>query len=104
MRDGLVFANTLGFSRVEAESDSLMVIDSCTGQTRWWDTAAAIFAECVDAATSIGKVNFNHCFRSCNDATHVLAKHSFCNKISSSWTDEPPGCLVSRLVDDVLPL
>lgn len=44
MRDGLIFASSLGFSRVEAESDSLIVIKSCDGHTRWWDEAAAIFA------------------------------------------------------------
>ena len=44
MRDGLIFANSLGFPRVEAESDSLTVIDYCTGQTRCWDAAAAMIA------------------------------------------------------------
>ena len=56
MRDGLVFANSLGFNRLEAESDSLQVINFCNGQTRWWDSAAAIFAECVDTSSLIGKV------------------------------------------------
>ena len=104
MRDGLIFANSLGFPRVEAESDSLMVIDYCTGQTRWWDAAAAIFAECVDVSSSIGKVKFKHCYRSSNQAAHVLANHGFCNKISSCWMGEPPGCLVPNLVDDVIPV
>ena len=45
MRDGLVFANSLGFPRVEAESDSLNVINFCDGQSRWWDAATTIFAE-----------------------------------------------------------
>ena len=103
MRDGMKFANSLGFPRVEAESDSLTVIDSCCGQARWWDEAAAIFAECVDVSTLIGKVKFKHCPRNANKAAHVLAKHSYCNKFSSIWTDEPPGCLVSNLVDDVSP-
>ena len=85
-----MFANSLGFPRVEAESDSLSVIEYCTGQNRWWDSAAAIFAECVDVASLIGKVKFKHCVRLCNQAAHVLASHSFCNKLSSSWTDEAP--------------
>ena len=101
MRDGLNLANSLGFQRVEAESDSLTVINCCSGQSTWWDAAAAIFAECVDISTLIGKVNFKHCFQSANQAAHVLANFSYCNKLSSSWTDEPPDCLVSKLVDDV---
>ena len=101
MRDGLVFANSLGFNRLEAESDSLQVINFCNGQTRWWDSAAAIFAECVDTSSLIGKVIFKHCYRSCNQAAHVLAKFCFCNKSSFSWLDEPPDRLVSKPVDDV---
>jgi hypothetical protein len=101
MRDGLVFANSLGFNRLEAESDSLQVIYFCNGQTRWWDSAAAIFAECVDTSSLIGKVIFKHCYRSCNQAAHALANFCFCNKSSFSWLDEPPDCVVSKLVDDV---
>ena len=85
MRNGLAFANSLGFPRVEAESDSSTVIEYCSGQTRWWDAAAAIFAECMDVSSLIGKVTFKHCGRSSNQAAHVLASHSFYNKINSSW-------------------
>jgi ribonuclease HI len=102
MCDGLNFANSLGFQRVEAESDSLNVIDYCTDQSRWWDAVVAFFAECVDVASSIGKVYFKHCFRSGNQAAHVLANLYYCNKGSLSWTDEPPGCLITKLVDDVM--
>lgn len=50
----------------------------------------------------IGNVNFKHCFRLANKAAHVLAKFSYCNKTSSSWLDEPPDCIASKLVNDVL--
>lgn len=103
MRDGLAFANSLGFARVETESDSLIVIESCDGHARWWDEATGTFAECVDVSSLIGKVKFKHCSHLCNQAVHVLANYSYCNKTSLRWTDEPPGCLVSRLVDDVIP-
>ena len=66
MRDGLVFANSLGFHRVQAGSDSLDVIKFCTGQSRWWDAAAAILAECVDMATYVRKVMFSHYPRAAN--------------------------------------
>ena len=66
MRDGLEFANSLGLNQVDAESDSLQVINYCNGQTRWWDDAAALFVECVDLGSMIGKVMFNHCLRSFN--------------------------------------
>ncbi|KAF6994308.1 hypothetical protein CFC21_011040 [Triticum aestivum] len=101
MRDGLVFANALGCNRVEAESDSLQVINFCNGQTTWWDIAAPIFGECLDTSNSIGKVIFKHCYRSCNQAAHVLAHFCYCNKTSFSWLDEPPDIVVSRIIDDV---
>lgn len=49
MKDGLELANSLGYNRLEAESDSMQVINFCTRQSRWWDAATAIFAECVDS-------------------------------------------------------
>ena len=62
---------------------------------------SAIFAECVDVATSIGKVKFKHCSRMANGAAHEVAKYSFCNENSVSWINDPPGWLISTLVDDV---
>ena len=96
------FLNSLGFPRVEAESDCTMVIEYCSGQTRWWDAVAAIFAECVDVSLAIGNVIFKHCNCSPNNAAHVLASHSFCNTISDSWIGEPPSILVFGLVDDII--
>lgn len=61
MRDGLNLVNNLGFQLVEAESDSLNVINFCTRQNRWWDSAAVIFAECVNIGVLIGKTEFKHC-------------------------------------------
>ena len=59
------------------------------------------FRECVDTASMIGKVMFRHCFRFANQAAHVLANYSFCNKTSYVWLDEPPDSIVSALVNDV---
>ena len=101
MRDGLNLANSLGFHNVEAESDSTQVISSCSGQSQWWDEAAAIFADCVDLAASIGRVKFKHCSRTTNEVAHEIAKYSFCNRSSESWINEPPGWLINTLVHDV---
>ena len=77
------------------------MINFCTGQSQWWDVAAAIFSECVDLATSIGTVNYKHCKRNANVVAHKLVSYSFCNRTSVSWVDEPPGWLTSSLVNDV---
>ena len=102
MRDGLSLANTFGFHNIEAESDSTQVIDFCTGQSHWWDAAAAIFAECVDLTTSIGKVKFKHCPRIANSVAHELDSYSFCNNNSIRWINEPLGWLIGTLVKDVM--
>lgn len=102
MRDGLNMVNAMGFNRVEAESDSLSVVNYCQCQEKWWDAAAAIFVECIDSATLVGKVIFKHIFRDANCVAHELAKFSFCNKYDRSWSDEPPGFLISHLVNGVI--
>ena len=96
LQDGLILANSLGFNRVEAESDLLNIINSCRVQDQWWDAAAAIFAECIDLSTSIGNVIFSHCFHEANSVAHELAKFSFCNKCDDSWTNKPPEFLVAN--------
>ena len=45
MLHGLLFANSIGYQLVEAESDSLEVIQLCSGQERVWNEATAIYAE-----------------------------------------------------------
>ena len=103
MRDGLVLANSLGFPRVEAELDSTTVVEQCSGQNRWWDVAAVLFAEGVEMASMIGKVKFRHCGRETNQVAHVLANYCYCNKLSRSWTNDPPDCVISKLLNDVIP-
>ena len=54
MRDGLSFTNSLGFNIIEAEPDSINVVNYCQGQDQWWDASAAIFVDYIDATTLIG--------------------------------------------------
>jgi ribonuclease HI len=100
MRDGLELAKNLGCNAVQVESDSMEVINACTGEEMWWSSAAAIYAECVDSISVIGKVTFKHCSRETNKVAHYLARFSFDSKISCNWVDEPPSCILSKL-DDV---
>lgn len=103
-RDGLSLANSLGFgcNSVEAESDSMEVINFCTGSTQWWDSAAAIYAELLDITSLIGKVKFKHCNRKVNGVAHELAKHSYLNKLSCSWTEDLAVWMIPGLANDVI--
>lgn len=82
MRDGLELANSLGFNHLEAESDSILYTNDqfvyrtvqMVGRKH---AAATIFAKCVDTTMAIGKVIYKHCYRSSNQAAHVLANYSY---------------------------
>lgn len=101
MREGLSLANRLGCNNVLAESDSLEVIQACTGEDAWWNMSAAIFADCVDLSMTIGKVIFKHCPREANEVAHELARFSLFNKSSCNWVSKAPSFLVPKLVNDV---
>lgn len=55
MKEGLALANLFGCNDVVAESDSLEVIEACSGQEAWWGDSSAVFADCVDLAAQIGE-------------------------------------------------
>jgi ribonuclease HI len=101
MKNGLLLANRMGCNRIQAESDSLEIIDACSGGDRWWSEATAVFADCVDLVTTIGDVSFNYCPREANKVAHELARASFTNANSCNWDDEPPRFLLPFLLDDV---
>jgi ribonuclease HI len=101
LRESLQMAEELGCHRVEAESDSSETIQACTGEQRWWCSAAAIYADCVDIASKIGDITFRRCPREANKAAHEMAHYSFSNNISCNWVDEPPSFLLNKLTNDV---
>ena len=53
-------------------------------------------------ACEFSYVVFEHCYGEQNCVAHELAKFSFCNKSDDNWIDEPPGFLISQLVNDVV--
>jgi ribonuclease HI len=101
MCEGLSLVTSLGCNNIIAESDSMETIQACMGEHSWWNESAAIFADCVDLAWLIDLVSFKHCPGETNEVAHELARSSFSNKLSSSWFDEPPDFIISRIVNDV---
>jgi ribonuclease HI len=101
MRKGLSLANRLGCSNVIMESDSTETIEACTGEETWWGESSAIVANCMDLASLLDSVSFKHCSREENEVAHELASSSFSSKPSSSWFEEPPDFILSRIVNDV---
>jgi ribonuclease HI len=101
MREGLNFAVSVGCNDVIAESDSVEVIDSCSGKEIWWNESVAVFADIVDISSSLDKVIFKHCARNANKVAHELAKFSFDNEQTCNWANDPPSFLLSCLINDV---
>jgi ribonuclease HI len=101
LREGLALADRLGCNSIIAESDSVETIEACSGDLRWWNESAAIFADCVDLTTAIGDVKFQHCPREANKVAHELARVSFSSSSSCNWDDDPPSFLLPYLLDDV---
>jgi ribonuclease HI len=101
MKEGLSLANSKGCGSIIAESDSLETIQACSGDEAWWTEPAAIYADCVDLATLIGQVSFNHCVREANMPAHVIARECFVSESCCTWDDDPPRFLVSSLTNDV---
>jgi hypothetical protein len=90
MKEGFILANSKGCNSIIVEGDSLETIQACAGNDAWWTEPAAIYADCVDLATSIGQVYFNHCVREVNMSAHVTAREYFISRSSCTRDDDPP--------------
>jgi hypothetical protein len=92
---------TIGFNKVEAESDVLEVIQMCAGDERIWNDATTIYAEIMTTAGNIGEVEFLHCNRELNNVAHLIARESVRSRTSCIWVDERPSFILQHLLDDV---
>jgi ribonuclease HI len=101
MLQGLRLANDKGCNNIEAESDSLEVIQLCSGEERIWNEATAVYADILNQASMIGNVEFTHCGRDINSVAHEIARECSVSQISCNWVDEPPSFLLQTLLDDV---
>jgi hypothetical protein len=101
MMHGLSLVNQIGCNAVEAESNSMEVIQIYGGENRMWNEATAIYADILAQAANIGKVVFMHCGRDTNLVAHELARDSFSRKSCCNWVDEPPSFLLPALLNDV---
>jgi ribonuclease HI len=101
LKEGLGLATRKGCNAVIAESDSLENIEALNGVAVWWTGSAAIFADCIDLALSIGEVSYVHCPREANKTAHELAKVCHIDKDSCNWDDDPPSFLLCKLIEDV---
>jgi hypothetical protein len=102
MRNGLALTEGIGCTGVQAESDAMEVVSACNGEDIWWSSSAAIYANFMASVAVIGKVDFKHYPQETNVVAHTLARFCFHSKNSCNWADEPPSCIVSKLMDDVI--
>jgi hypothetical protein len=95
------FARSLGYHAIEAESDSLEVIQLCSREERIWNEATAVYADILEQASQIGKVEFMHCGRDINSVAYELARFCFSSRNFCIWVDEPPSFILDKLLNDV---
>jgi hypothetical protein len=81
----------LGCNDVQVESDSTDVTDEFNGTQTRWSESAAIFADCVNLASNIDSITFDHISREANKVAHELARIYFRDKNHCNWDDEPPN-------------
>jgi ribonuclease HI len=98
---GLKLAVNMGFTMVEVGSNSLEVIQYCSGAERIWNDATAIYAEIISVAGGIGTVEYSHCRREINKVAHDTARFCIESRTDCNWVDEPPSFLLQPLLDDV---
>jgi ribonuclease HI len=102
MLHGLLFAHSLGYHDIVAESDSLEVINLCSGEDRIWNEATAVYADILSCVGAIGKVEFIHCVRDLNKVAHSLARDCYNSRVTCNWVDEPPSFILDSLLNDVM--
>ena len=101
VQKGLDLVECLGCSKVIVVSDSLEVIEACTGVVEIWTPYTAILVDIFQKAFRIGLVCFSHCPRNANKAAHNLAKLTYESKVAMYWDDDPPTILLPDFINDV---
>jgi len=101
LRDGLLLAQQIGCCRVEIQSDCMEVVNTMQDAGFSATVAAAIYDECAQYWKEFVAISISHCNRTCNSATHELARQVLLEKSSHVWVDDPPSSILQLLVNDV---
>jgi ribonuclease HI len=104
MKEGLMMASSRGFDAIIVEADSTKTIEACSGAGIWWTESTAVYAVCINYATTIGDVQYKSCPREANQVAHEIARFYFSNNISCNWVDELPSFILDRLINDATEL
>jgi hypothetical protein len=90
-----------GCHEIEAESDSIEVIQLCSGEDRICNKGRAIYVDIINQVDNIGKVEFIHCGRETNKVAHEIARDCFSWHTSCNWIHEPSRFLSKTFQDNV---
>ena len=95
---GLEFLEKLGCQSVCIESDSLELIQACTGVIEIWSPYSAILAECFLKASTMNIASLQLCPRDANQVAHELAKHAYQMKVQLEWDGDTPDFILPFVV------
>jgi hypothetical protein len=100
VRDGVIFAQLRGYSKVVLETDCLEVISLWNNRHDSRSVVAPILQEVGELVISFNSFIFQHVFRLANNAAHLCAKLACTLTVSSSWLDCIPNFLLVSIQTD----
>jgi hypothetical protein len=100
LRHGLQMIESMGYSPVIVESDSLELIEACNG-AEIWGPYTAILADCFQIYQRLRMITFQHCPREVNKVAHNLAKFCFQSDRIISWDGDPPSHVSLDALNDL---
>jgi hypothetical protein len=100
LREGAIFANLRGFSRVVLETDCKEAVDLWISRHGSRSTVAPILLEIGELALNFSSFRIQHVPRTANHSAHLCAKFACTLTSTSSWLDCIPDFLVVSIQAD----
>ncbi|CAN1173812.1 Putative ribonuclease H protein At1g65750 [Linum perenne] len=100
LRDGLSLIWTLGYRRVQVESDCLAVIELVTDTDIQNHTHAVLGYEIKELLTRNWDCTLKHVYREGNIVADLLAGQSHADERGEKWLLEAPSYIVQMLQED----
>ncbi|PRQ37612.1 putative ribonuclease H [Rosa chinensis] len=102
LRDSLIAAKDKGFTRVEVEGDSKLVIDVVTGRVIPPWRLLKLIEDIRTIATSFSQITFKHIYREANFVADAIANLGHNAASPMSWSDRVPSEASRALIFDVV--
>ncbi|KAE8794557.1 Casein kinase I-2-like protein [Hordeum vulgare] len=100
VRDGVIFANLIGFLHVLLETDNMEVVNLWNTRLNSRSVVAPILLEIDELCASFHSSVIQHVSRSANGSAHLCARSAFAVTATESWLTKTPSFLIRSLLAD----